>query len=96
MRVPVFINSEKAEAVLLDGNKVVELEPGWMRGEPPFADRFMSHGLGGRKLIDIGDKFLDPLPGLLYNFFKIACDAGFHRRDFFVYVGRQPIGTQKG
>ena len=92
MRVPVFINSEKAEAVPLDGNKIVELEPDWMRGKPPFVDRFVRHGLGSRELIDIGDKFLNPLPGLLYDFLKIACNAGFHRRDSFVYVGRQPIG----
>jgi hypothetical protein len=52
----------------------------------------MAHGLGCRVLIDIGDKFLDPLPGFLYDFFEIARDAGFQRRDSFVYVGRQPIG----
>ena len=92
MRVPVFINSQKAQAVLLDGNQIVEVEFDWMRGETPFVDRFMAHGLGCRVLIDIGDKFLDPLPGFLYDFFEIACDAGFHRRDSFVYVGRQPIG----
>ena len=88
MSVPVFINSQKAEAVLLDGNKIVELELDGMRGEPPFVDRFVSYGLGCRLPIDIGDKFLDSLPGLLYDFLTIARDVGFHWRDFFIYVGR--------